>query len=204
MSAPGVDILAAWSPKASSATTRAFDDLPVLAKELAYGAGQIDPIQAVNPSLVCDALEADYIEMLCSLSDHPPEDLKIISDKDITCEKTSELGIGAILNYPSMSDGAAINNSFDGFNYLRTVTNVGFPNSIYKATIGVEPQLNVTVTPSVLSFKSLNEKQQFKVYVNGPAFTKVSWVVSTDLVWSDGFHNIRSPIVIWTYFLINF
>ncbi|KAJ4979007.1 hypothetical protein NE237_009787 [Protea cynaroides] len=195
-----------WSPAAiksalmttalSSVTTHAVDDSQVPAKELAYGAGQIDPIKAINPGLVYDTVEAEYIELLCVL-DYHPEQLKIISGKNITCEKNGT-GTAAILNYPTMSDRVLVNKSFERI-FPRTVTNVGFPNSTYKATIGKELQLNVTVTPSILSFKSLNEKQQFTVHVSGPAFTAEPWVVSTDLVWSDGFHKVRSPIVIWTY-----
>ncbi|KAJ4968182.1 hypothetical protein NE237_014883 [Protea cynaroides] len=182
--------------KSALKTTALSSEFYVQAKELAYGAGQIDPIKAINPGLVYDTVEADYIEMLCVLGYHP-EQIKIISGKNITCKKNST-GKPAILNYPSMSDGVLINKSFKG-KFPRTVTNVGFPNSTYKATIGEEPQLNVTVTPSIQSFKSLNEKQQFKVHVSGPAFPAEAWVVSTELVWSDGFHKVRSSIVIWTY-----
>lgn len=33
--------------------------------EFAYGAGLINPVKAVNPGLVYDISEADYIKFLC-------------------------------------------------------------------------------------------------------------------------------------------
>ncbi|CAN6812380.1 unnamed protein product [Brassica oleracea] len=52
---------------------------------------------------------------------------------------------------------------------ILTVTNVGTPNSTYtsKVVAGHGSKLTIMVTPSVLSFKTVNEKQSFKVTVTG-------------------------------------
>ena len=39
----------------------------ILAAEFAYGSGQINPTEAVDPGLVYDASKEDYINLLCSL-----------------------------------------------------------------------------------------------------------------------------------------
>lgn len=57
--------------------------------------------------------------------------------------------------------------------------------------------LQVAVSPSVLSFKSVNEKHSFVVTVTGKVLSDAN-VISTSLVWSDGVHSVRSPIVVYT------
>ncbi|KAJ4972150.1 hypothetical protein NE237_005249 [Protea cynaroides] len=161
--------------------------------ELAYGAGQIDPLKAINPGLVYDLQKNDYIQELCNMG-LSQKAIKIITGEDVTCDPVNEFK--SFLNYPSFGSTVNARISFGRY-FPRTVTNVGLPNSTYKATIGLQPLLNVTVNPSVLSFKSLNEKQQFTVNVSGAAIHQDS-VVSTWLLWSDGIHKVRSPIIFWT------
>ncbi|KAM1401559.1 hypothetical protein ACFX2F_028690 [Malus domestica] len=79
--------------------------------------------------------------------------------------------------------------------FQRTVKNVGHANSIYKAKTISKPGINIKVVPQVLSFKSLNEKKTFNVTVFGrsiPLLTRVS----ASLVWTDGTHSVRSPILV--------
>ncbi|XP_042487748.1 subtilisin-like protease SBT4.10 [Macadamia integrifolia] len=188
-----------WSPAAikSALMTTASPMKPIHHKEaeLAYGAGQIDPLKAVNPGLVYDTLKADYIQVLCNLGYSPDEIRLIADDKTVTCAKQD--GTDALLNYPSMGATVTVGVPIDQ-HFPRTVTNVGLPNSTYKAIVGPQKLLNVTVIPNVLSFKSLNEKQQFTVHVTGPGIRK-NKIISTWLVWSDGIHNVRSPIAFWNY-----
>ncbi|XP_043692924.1 subtilisin-like protease SBT4.10 [Telopea speciosissima] len=242
LSAPGVDILAAWSPKgivsnfegdkrsvmyniisgtsmscphatgaaayvktfhpswspaaiksALMTTASPMNDSYNQEAELAYGAGQIDPLKAINPGLVYDLQKSDYIQELCNMG-FKPSIIKIIAGEDVICEKVIK-ELNSLLNYPSIGAGVHANASFT-LHFPRTVTNVDISNSTYKVTIGLQPLLHITVNPNVLSFKSLNEKQQFTVNVSGAAIPHDS-VVSTWLLWSDGIHNVRSPIVFW-------
>ncbi|XP_042479750.1 subtilisin-like protease SBT4.3 [Macadamia integrifolia] len=233
LSAPGVTILAAWSPKATisgstvdkrssmyniisgtsmscphatgaAAYVKTFHPSwspaaiksalmttasPIYASyhkeaELAYGAGQIDPLKAVHPGLVYDTLKADYIQVLCNLG-YKPDDIKIIAGENVTCVK--ENGTDAVLNYPSLGASVSPEERIDIY-FPRTVTNVGLPNSTYKATIGPQKLVNVTVKPNVLYFKSVNEKKQFTVHVTRPGIGKDK-IISTWVLWSDGKHN---------------
>ena len=50
--------------------------------EFAYGAGQINPVKAVNPGLVYDANKDDYIQFLCN-EGYTAEEIKLISGVNI-------------------------------------------------------------------------------------------------------------------------
>ncbi|KAK7826150.1 subtilisin-like protease sbt4.3 [Quercus suber] len=51
--------------------------------------------------------------------------------------------------------------------FHRTVTNVGFANSTYKATTFTKSEVKIIVEPEVLSFTSVNEKSSFVVHFTG-------------------------------------
>ncbi|CAH2035943.1 unnamed protein product [Thlaspi arvense] len=164
--------------------------------EFAYGAGHVDPIAALNPGLVYELVKADHIAFLCGLN-YTSETLKLISGEAVTCSGTV---LPRNLNYPSMSAKIPASNSSFTVNFKRTVTNLGTPNSTYKSKIVLNhgSKLKVKVTPSVLSMKSMNEKQSFTVTVSGSDLDS-ELPSSANLIWSDGTHNVRSPIVVYTY-----
>ncbi|KAL4599121.1 hypothetical protein ACB092_11G104500 [Castanea dentata] len=153
--------------------------------EFAFGAGHINPVKAIDPGLVYEALKEDYIKMLCSIQ---------ISYFG-TCPKGVK-GSPKDLNYPSMQALVESDKSFT-VNFPRIVTNVGSSNSTYMVKVTTDSHINVSVKPSSLSFKSLGEKQSFVVTVSGkglPAKARVS----ASIVWSDDTHNVTSPIVVYT------
>ncbi|KAI9114600.1 hypothetical protein K1719_014298 [Acacia pycnantha] len=76
----------------------------------------------------------------------------------------------------------------------RTVTNVGLVDSKYKVVVQSTPGVNITVEPRMLSFKSFNEKQFFVVRILGGKLAAGTLFAS--LVWSDGTHNVGSPIIV--------
>ncbi|KAF9625837.1 hypothetical protein IFM89_027436 [Coptis chinensis] len=180
-----------WSPSAikSALMTTAF---PLNATrnpdaEFSYGAGHIDPVKAVNPGLVYDALEGEYIKFLCSIG-YTSDKVKHVAGDGSGCPKNFS-GSVKDLNYPSIISVAA------KANFSRTVTNVGVANSTYKATVTSPSNLKIVVSPSVLAFKTLKEKQSFVVSVS--ATSQDNEINSASLVWSDGIHIVRSPIVVY-------
>ncbi|KAG7534794.1 Peptidase S8/S53 domain superfamily [Arabidopsis thaliana x Arabidopsis arenosa] len=177
----------AWSMNASQAD--------YASTEFAYGAGHVDPIAATNPGLVYEITKTDYIAFLCGMK-YNATTVKLISGEAVTC---SEKILPRNLNYPSMSAKLSGSNISFTVTFKRTVTNVGSPNSTYKSKVVLNhgSKLNVKVSPSVLSMNSVNEKQSFTVTVSGSELHS-ELPSSANLIWSDGTHNVRSPIVVYT------
>ncbi|XP_038970574.1 subtilisin-like protease SBT4.3 [Phoenix dactylifera] len=240
LSAPGVDILAAWSPNASissyendtrsvkyniiSGTSMSCPHVTAVAAyvksfhpkwspaaimsalittaspmnpsyhpdaELAHGAGQVNPIKARSPGLVYDASARDYVQMLCNQG-YNDTTIRAITGDNNSCPKDSK-GSPRDLNYPSIAVYVKTKTGFHA-EFPRIVTNVGYPRSTYTARINSGSKLNVTVNPRVLSFRKLYQKQKFVVTVSGPPLSLNS-TASASIIWSDGKHHVRSPIV---------
>ncbi|KAL4372140.1 hypothetical protein AHAS_Ahas06G0236000 [Arachis hypogaea] len=96
-------------------------------------------------------------------------------------------------NYPAIAAEIEPMKPFK-INFTRIVTNVGFANSTYKACFQQHSGINITIVPNIHKFKCLKEKQAFVVNVVGGKFSEYS-VVSWSLLWSDGTHSVRCPII---------
>jgi subtilisin family serine protease len=244
LTAPGVDILAAWSPvappsiyyddtrsvnfniisgtsmscpHASSAaayvkaahpnwsaaaiksalmtTAYVIDPRKHADLEFAYGAGHINPAQAIDPGLVYDAYVGDYINFLCEQGYNSTTLRMVTGDNSSDCQNTLP-GRAWDLNYPSFSvaveDGQQIEAVF-----TRTVTNVGSPNSTYTSSMYMPSSVSVVIEPSVLSFSSIGEQKSFIVKVYGPQIVQQP-IMSGAIIWEDGVHEVRSPLVIYS------
>ncbi|RWW14714.1 hypothetical protein BHE74_00014596 [Ensete ventricosum] len=164
--------------------------------ELAYGAGQLNPVKAVDPGLVFDATENDYVQMLCD-EGYNKSMIRIITGDERCC---SSLGprTARDLNYPSMALHVASDESFAG-NFSRSVTNVGDACSRYRVKIKADGRLKVVVNPKTLVFTKLDEKQGFVVSVSGGPMAANS-TASASIIWLDGKHSVRSAMVVYTDF----
>ncbi|KAK4479771.1 hypothetical protein RD792_015306 [Penstemon davidsonii] len=164
--------------------------------EFAYGSGHIDPIKAADPGLVYEIMQEDYIKMLCGLRSDTST-LRKIFGVNVNCSKGFKIN-PKDLNYPSMTVkiGSFESNQTIPFaeRLTRTVTNVGRANSTYKAKTSVSFDYSINVNPSTLTFGELNEKKTFEVTISGKYTGNI---ISAALEWSDGVHNVRSPIVIY-------
>ncbi|KAL6288764.1 hypothetical protein ACE6H2_006274 [Prunus campanulata] len=150
--------------------------------EFAHGSGHINLVTAVDPGLVYEASEGDYIKLLCSFLDDVT--VKLISGENIPCPKGFEEGSPKDFNYPSLAAVVEPVTSFT-INFNRIVKNVGLANSTYEAKILPDSKVDIKVVPEVLSFKSLNEEKTFTVTVVGKGLPDGSYA-SSSLIWSDG------------------
>jgi hypothetical protein len=159
--------------------------------EFAYGAGNINPLQAPYPGLVYDIDVLDYVKFLCGQG-YNTKLLKILTGNNSTCSEATK-GSVFDLNYPSFALSTPPSKSISQV-FNRTVTNVGLATSTYKATLTTPLGLTIKVNPSVLSFTSLGQKLSFVLTIEG---TIENSVVSAALLWDDGTFQVRSPIVVF-------
>ncbi|KAJ9557723.1 hypothetical protein OSB04_012337, partial [Centaurea solstitialis] len=164
--------------------------------EFAYGAGYLNPMKAMRPGLVYDANEVDYVTFLCH-QNYSTHYIRIITDVNIS--SCSELMIKKTkdLNYPAFVIPTTHNEVID-FNFSRTVTNVGSATSTYRALITqtLVSGLRIQVEPNVLHFEEYGQKLSFKVSVQATIQKQDNPIVSGGLIWDDGVHQVRSPIVV--------
>ncbi|KAK4798505.1 hypothetical protein SAY86_030831 [Trapa natans] len=189
-----------WSPAAvrSALMTTAT---PVKTKhrldELGIGSGQINPVKAADPGLVYDIGMKSYVRVLCYEGHNDTMIGLLMGGKaKFRCSSLKPAhGVDGI-NYPSMHIQLKNTNKVSGV-FFRTLTNVGFPKSVYTATVTPPKGLNVQVIPSKLTFVRQGQKQSFKVRVEGESDHKEMEVLTGSIEWSDSRHVVRSPILIY-------
>lgn len=203
--APGVNILAAWTgatgPTGLEADARRteFNILSgtSMACPLDYGAGHIALGKALDPGLVYDIGDEDYVAFMCSIG-YAANAIEVITHKPVSCPAaTSRKPSGSDLNYPSISVVLYGNNQSK--TVIRTATNVGAEASAtYKARVEMASGgASVAVKPEKLVFSPSVKKQSFAVTVSAASAPSTAAPVHGHLVWSDGRgHDVRSPIVV--------
>ncbi|KAE8650093.1 hypothetical protein Csa_009608 [Cucumis sativus] len=190
-----------WSPAAiksaimTTAKTRdntmrtISDNVKPKATPFDYGAGHVHPNSAMDPGLVYDTTIDDYLNFLCARG-YNSLTFKNFYNKPFVCAKSFTL---TDLNYPSISIpklqfGAPVTVN-------RRVKNVGTPGT-YVARVNASSKILVTVEPSTLQFNSVGEEKAFKVVFEYKGNEQDKGYVFGTLIWSDGKHNVRSPIVV--------
>ncbi|GAB3142593.1 hypothetical protein GCM10027290_17420 [Micromonospora sonneratiae] len=140
----------------------------------AQGAGHVDPTRMLNPGLVYDASEQDWLGYLEGLGYKTGSGVAPIQGTD--------------LNYPSI----AIAELFGTRTVTRKVTAV--TPGVYHAKIDL-PGFKVKVSPSTLKFKKAGETKEFTVTFE--LKTAPAGVSTTgSLTWTGGGTAVRSPIVV--------
>nr|AZL41278.1 cucumisin [Datisca glomerata] len=188
-----------WSPaaiKSALMTTATIVD-PEKHKEdreFGYGSGLLNPVKAIDPGLIFNASETDYIAFLCKQG-YNTTTLRLLTGDRSVC-KSAKHGRGWDLNYPSFSLPIQDGNEINGI-FTRTVTNVGSPNSTYVASIDPLERVKVKVDPPELTFNSVGEERSFTVKVKGEKITQLP-IISGSITWNDGVHSVRTPLVIYT------
>ncbi|CAL5078899.1 unnamed protein product [Urochloa decumbens] len=173
---------------------------------LKYGAGQLNPAKARDPGLVYDASESDYVAMLCTQGYNAKQLALIIGSNATACGTGTAAANGSAgdLNYPTMAALVDPGKNFT-VSFPRTVTDVRGDNAgaAYDVKVLFDPRdaadhLVVGVAPSRLEFNATNgKKASFTVTVSG-VVAEAGQVASAAVVWSDGEHEVRSPVVVYT------
>lgn len=176
-----------------SATTLDNEAEPLLnatngqASPFSYGAGHVQPNKAMDPGLVYDITTDDYLNFLCALG-YDETQISVFLKAPYQCNKNFSL---LNLNYPSIT----VPNLSKSVKVTRTVKNVGFP-ATYTARVQTPNGVTVTVKPKKLKFKKIGEEKRFKVTLKVKKGKATKNYVFGNLVWSDGKHYVRSPIVV--------
>ncbi|XP_057864472.2 cucumisin-like [Cryptomeria japonica] len=163
--------------------------------EFGYGVGQINPIMAINPGLVYDAIIDDYINFLCR-EGYNDTTLRLVTGDFSSCDsiEPSKNG-GRQLNYPSIMVVTIPGEPIQAI-FPRMVTNVGLVESTYKASVSAPSGIDVIVEPDTLSFSSLNQKLSYNVTIKGGSIA-TNTLLSGSLTWSYANYTVRSPIAIY-------
>nr|CAD1826634.1 unnamed protein product [Ananas comosus var. bracteatus] len=191
-----------WSPSAIKSaimtTSRIQDNLKepmknssfLKATPFSYGSGHVQPNRAMDPGLVYDLSANDYLNFLCSLGYNSTQ-IATFSVEPYTCpSKPAKL---EDLNYPSIS----IPNLAGEITITRTVRNVGTPGT-YSVRVEEPRGVSVLVEPTSLKFDKVDEEKKFKVIFKAKERNLRGEYVFGRIIWSDGKHFVRSPIVVKT------
>ena len=141
-----------------------------------YGGGFIDPNRAADPGLAYDVDPKDYTPFYdCFLAGNS------------SCEFESRN-----LNLPSI----AIPNLKEPTTVLKTVTNIGQADAVYKAVVQFPPGVQISVEPSILKFSAGKNKQSFKVTFTTTHKIQGSYLFGS-LAWHDGgAHYVKIPLAV--------
>lgn len=153
------------------------------------GSGNIQPELAANPGLVYDLKIDDYLSFLCSHGYKERTISIFYPNKPYVCRKQSTY---ENFNYPSI----AVPDIKDSITISRVVKNVGEPGT-YNVKVQEIPGVSIEVLPKSLTFGKQGEKKKFDVVFKRNGSVKVgSGFAYGSLTWSDGSHNVRSPIAV--------
>jgi len=163
-----------------------------IATPLVAGAGHVQPDLALDPGLVYDARERDYVDFLCALN-YTTEQMRRFVPDFVNCTGTLAGG-PAGLNYPSFV--VAFDSRTDVRTLTRTLTKVSEEAETFNVTVLAPEHVKVNVTPTTLEFKEHMEARSYTVEFRNEAggnreagewdFGQISW--------ASGKHQVRSPV----------
>jgi len=170
-----------WSPAAikSALMTTAYDTVD--GDVFAHGAGHVKPNAATDPGLVYDAGMNDWRgflrgQGLCRFC---------FGETEASTIKATDLNVASI----------AIANLAGTQTVTRRVTNVGSSTATYSGDVIGLSGVSATITPQSLTLAP-NETKTFTVKFDTNDSATYNAYTSGHLVWSDGTHTVRSPVVV--------
>ncbi|KAJ7960218.1 Subtilisin-like protease [Quillaja saponaria] len=152
-----------------------------------YGAGHVQPNSAMDPGLVYDLTFNDYLDFFCSLGYNETQ-ISLFIESPYKCTKKISL---TNLNYPSIR----VPKLSGSITVKRILKNVG-SLATYRAQVQKPTGTSVFVEPKILKFSKVDEEKSFNVTLQVKQANTAKNYVFGSLIWSDGKHNVKSPIVV--------
>ncbi|KAL5208148.1 hypothetical protein ABZP36_032583 [Zizania latifolia] len=219
MAAPHVSGIAAllkkarprWSPAViqSALTTTAYDldsagdaikDMATgkVAGPFELGAGHVDPNRALDPGLVYDAGEDDYLYFLCGLG-YSQEEIDGIFTRDGSVTNCSTKVSSTLSDLNRATFSVVFKAYGDSLTLHRIVRNVGSNvDAVYNISGVAPPGTQLRITPSKLVFDAEHPTRMYTVVFSTVSSGNFTTYTHGSIVLSDGVHKVRSPIaVIW-------
>ncbi|CAL5083709.1 unnamed protein product [Urochloa decumbens] len=161
------------------------------ATPLVAGAGYVHPDLALDPGLVYDASERDYVDFLCAIN-YTAEQLRVFVPDFAGCTRALSGG-PAGLNYPSFV--VAFDDRTTTRTLTRTLTKVSEQAETYSVIVKAPRDVKVMVTPTTLEFKEPNERKSYTVEFRNEARgnRKTEWGFG-HISWENDNHRVRSPV----------
>nr|KYP68332.1 Subtilisin-like protease [Cajanus cajan] len=162
-----------------------------------FGAGHLNLGRAMDPGLVYDITNNDYVNFLCGIG-YGPKVIQVITHAPASCP--AKRPSPENLNYPSfvamfpVSSKGAVSKMF-----IRSVTNVGPANAVYRVNVEAPSGVTVTVKPSRLVFSEAVKKRSYVMTVAADTRSLKmgqSGALFGSVTWTDGTHVVRSPVVV--------
>ncbi|XP_048497874.1 subtilisin-like protease SBT5.3 [Beta vulgaris subsp. vulgaris] len=158
------------------------------ATPFAYGSGHVRPNLAMDPGLIYNLNQYDYLDFLCTFPHNNTILEKFSKQHSYKCPSSFNI---LDFNYPSISipnfTGKAI--------VTRELTNVGQPGT-YIPRIEAPTGVSIVVEPKTLVFSKKDEQIKFKLIFTADINHLPSDYIFGSLVWSDAKHVVRTPIVV--------
>lgn len=155
-------------------------------------------MKAVHPGLIYDLSTDSYISFLCKEGYNSTGLGLLFGDKKkYKCSDFQRSRGTDGLNYPTMHTQLQNPEASIQAVFHRTVTNVGYGQSVYKAKLSSPKELSIKVVPDTLNFSQLHQKLSFEVIVAGSPMKNRTQILSALLEWSDSKHIVKNHILIY-------
>ncbi|KAG8371769.1 hypothetical protein BUALT_Bualt13G0122700 [Buddleja alternifolia] len=157
------------------------------------GGGHINPLNAFDPGLIYDTNTRDYVIFLCN-SGYSEEQIRsmVICPVETCTRCPNKLEPNWNVNYPSIT----ISNLNCTTTVKRSVKNVGHvKTAIYFVSVVSPNGVEVVVWPKMLIFSGFKEEVTYFVTLKPLKMSQGRYDFGS-ITWSDGFHRVRSPLVV--------
>ncbi|KAL2470039.1 Subtilisin-like serine endopeptidase family protein [Abeliophyllum distichum] len=158
------------------------------------GAGHVNPLKAIDPGLIYDMNTRDYIIFLCNIGYTEDQIKAMVICPFSTCARCcrEKKEPNTNINYPSIS----VSNLQWETTIKRSVRNVGHKKTAIYFVSTVNPDgVEVDVWPRILIFSPFKAENSYFVTLKPVKASRGRYDFGS-ITWSDGFHHVRSPLVV--------